>query len=123
MRGLVKGKRWLLLPVDRFDKFETAATECYVRAESQTFQGVSLQREPRLIDSLDRLWTYGYERALIRYRSWIDQLRWQRLRPLQKLAHRLIDHLDEILNGCTVKTSAGCRGSRKRQHQAPWPRP
>ena len=33
-----------------------------------------------LKESLDRLWSYRYEGAMLRYlKSWIDQLRWQRL--------------------------------------------
>ena len=43
-----------------------------------------------LKESLDRLWTYHYEGAMLNYlRRWIDQLRWQRLRPFQKLAEML----------------------------------
>jgi hypothetical protein len=39
-----------------------------------------------LKESLERLWTYRYEGAMLRYlQSWIDQLRWQRLVPFQKL--------------------------------------
>ena len=35
-----------------------------------------------LKESLDRLWTYTYEGAALRYLNrWIDQLRWQRLAP------------------------------------------
>lgn len=30
--------------------------------------------------------------------SWIDQLRWQRLKPMERLAGMLINHLDGILN-------------------------
>jgi len=45
---------------------------------------------------------------MIRYlRSWIDQLRWQRLRPFQKLAQMLIDHPEGILNYCNVKPPLG----------------
>jgi hypothetical protein len=29
--------------------------------------------------------------------SWIDQLKWQRLRPFEKLADMLVDHLEGIL--------------------------
>ena len=39
--------------------------------------------------------------------SWIDQLRWQRLEPFQKLAIMLLDHLDGILNYCRVKPPLG----------------
>ena len=51
--------------------------------------------------SLERLWFYRYEGAMLRYlQSWLDQLRWQRLRPFEKLAKMLLDHLDGILNYC-----------------------
>ena len=50
-------------------------------------------------ESLDRLWSYTYEGALLRYlQSWIDQLRWQRLQPMEKLAMMLLNHLEGILN-------------------------
>jgi transposase len=61
-----------------------------------------------LKESLDRLWTYRYEGAMLRYlQSWIDQLRWQRLKPFEKLAHMLLDHLDGILNYCRTKVPLG----------------
>jgi transposase len=60
-----------------------------------------------LNESLDRLWNYSYEGAIVRYlRKWIDQLRWRR-RPFQKLAQMPIDHLDGILNDGTVKPPLG----------------
>ena len=40
-----------------------------------------------LEESLERLWLYRYEGAMLQYLSKrIDQLRWQRLQPFQKLA-------------------------------------
>jgi transposase len=39
--------------------------------------------------------------------SWIDQLRWQRLEPFEKLALMLLDHLDGILNYCRTKVPLG----------------
>jgi transposase len=54
------------------------------------------------------LWTYRYEGAMLRYlQGWIDQLRWQRLLPFQKLAHMLLDHLDGFLNYCRTKVRFG----------------
>ncbi len=38
---------------------------------------------------------------------WIDQLRWQRLRPFEKLATMLLDHLEGILNYCRTKVPLG----------------
>jgi transposase len=57
---------------------------------------------------LERLWTYRYEGAMLRYlQSWIDELRWQRLAPFQKLAQMLVVHLDGILNYCRTKVRFG----------------
>jgi Transposase len=61
-----------------------------------------------LKESLERLRTYRYEGAMLRYlQSWIDQLRWQRLAPFQKLAFMLLDHPDGILNYCRTKVPFG----------------
>ena len=69
MRGIVKGKRWLLLT---------------------------------------RWVNYRYEGAMVCYlQRWMDQLRWQRLRPFQKLAEMLLDHLDGILNYFRVPVRFG----------------
>ena len=38
---------------------------------------------------------------------WIDQLRWQRLPPMQKLAEMLLNHLEGILNYCRTKVPLG----------------
>jgi len=39
--------------------------------------------------------------------SWIDQLRWQRLKPFERLAFMLFDHLHGILNYCRSKVPFG----------------
>lgn len=103
LRGLVKGKRWLLL--SRWVHLDTGK-------KRQLNQLFSLNRRMMkaylLKESLDRLWSYRYEGAMLRYlQSWIDQLRWQRLKPFEKLAHMLLDHLDGILNYCRTKAPLG----------------
>jgi transposase len=61
-----------------------------------------------LKESLDRLWSYRDEGAMLRYlNSWIDQLRWQRLKPMEKLADMLLRHLEGILNYCRTKVPLG----------------
>ena len=61
-----------------------------------------------LKESLDRLWTYRYEGAMMRYlQNWMNQLRWQRLQPFEKLAQMLVDHLEGILNYCRTKVPMG----------------
>ena len=39
--------------------------------------------------------------------SWIDQLRSQRLKPFDKLAGMLLDHLEGILNFCQTRIAMG----------------
>ena len=61
-----------------------------------------------LKESLERLWDYRYEGAMLNYlRKWMDQLRWQRLPAFQKLAETLLQHLDGILNYCRTKVRFG----------------
>jgi transposase len=102
-RGLVKGKRWLLL--SRWVNLSSVKRQ----ELNQLFAlNRKLFKAYLLKESLDRLWTYRYEGAMLRYlQGWIDQLRWQRLRPFQKLAEMLLDHLEGILNYCRTKVPLG----------------
>ena len=103
MRGVVKGKRWLLLTsLDESGRPKTTAVKRVVRPQSAGDESLPSKGK------LERLWTYRYEGAMLRYlQSWIDQLRWQRLAPFQKLAFMLLDHLDGILNYCRTKVRFG----------------
>ena len=113
MRGVVKGKRWLLLTR-------------WMNLDSQKRQQLNdlfalnrrVMKAYLLKESLERLWTYRYEGAMLRYlQSWIDQLRWQRLAPFQKLVPNvggspgrdpeLLPHQSTFRRG----------GSHQRQHQ------
>jgi transposase len=61
-----------------------------------------------LKESLEQLWDYRYEGAMLNYlRKWMDQLRWQRLPSFQALAEMLLKHLDGILNYCRTKVRFG----------------
>jgi len=52
--------------------------------------------------------------------SWIDQLRWQRLKPMEKLARMLLDHLEGILNYCRTKVPMGViEATNEHQSSAP----
>jgi transposase len=103
LRDLVKGKRWLLLsrwmnltPGQRRELNQLFALN------RKVFQAYVFK------ESLDRLWTYHYEGAMRNYpEGWIDQLRWQRLEPFQKLAMMLLEHLEGILNYCRTKVPLG----------------
>jgi transposase len=103
MRGLVKGKRWLLLSrwVNLDGKKRQLLNELF-RLNRRMMKAYLLK------ESLDRLWTYRYEGAAFRYlNQWIDQLRWQRLEPFKKLAEMLLGHLEGILNYCRVPVRFG----------------
>jgi transposase len=102
-RGVVKGKCWLLLT--RWVNLTPA--------KRQELNGLfqlnrRVMKAYLLKESLDRLWTYTDEGAMVRYlKSWIRQLRWQRLPAFEKFAYLLLDHLDGILNYCRVKVRFG----------------
>jgi transposase len=103
MRGLVKGKRWLLLSrwINLDSKKRQLLNELF-RLNRRMMKAYLLK------ESLDRLWTYRYEGAAFRYlNQWIDQLRWQRLEPFKKLAEMLLGHLEGILNYCRVPVRFG----------------
>jgi transposase len=102
-RDLVRGKRWLLL---------TRWLHLTASKKQQLNELFALNRRVMkaylLKESLDRLWSYTYEGSMLRYlNSWIDQLRWQRLKPMEKLADMLLGHLEGILNYCRTKLPLG----------------
>ena len=102
-REIVKGKRWLLLT--RWVNLSAGKRQ---QLNALFALNRKLLKAYLLKESLDRLWTYRYEGAMLNYlQRWIDQLRWQRLKPFQKLALMLLDHLDGILNYCRTKVPMG----------------
>ena len=103
MRGLVKGKRWLLL--SRWVNLDTGKK----RQLNHLFRlNRRMLKAYLLKESLSRLWDYRYEGAMLRYlQNWIDQLRWQRLKSFEKLAWMLLDHLEGILNYCRTRIATG----------------
>jgi transposase len=102
-RDVVRGKRWLLLTswlnLDRGKRRQLNALFALNRRILKAYL---------LKESLGHWWNYTYEDDMMRYlHRWIDQLRRQRLRPMEKLADMLIDHLDGILNYCRIKVPMG----------------
>jgi transposase len=98
-RDLVRGKRWLLLSswlnLDRGKRSQLKALFVLNRRILKAYL---------LKESLLHLWDFRYEGAMLRYlQKWIGQLRWQRLKPMEKLAQMLLDHLEGILNYCRTK--------------------
>lgn len=107
LRGLAKGKRWLLLA--RWVNMNGGKQQML----NELFQiNRRLLKAYMLNESLGRLWSYTYEGAAMRYlNSWIDQLRWQRLEPFQKLAGMLLRHQEGTLNYCRAKVPFGVVGA------------
>ena len=102
-RAVVKGKRWLLL-----SRWVNLNTQKKRQLNALFALNWRVMKAYLLKESLDRLWDYRYEGAMIRYlKNWIDQLRWQRLEPFRKLARMLLDHIDGILNYCRTKVPLG----------------
>ncbi len=102
-RGLVRGKRWLLLRswthLDRDDR--QSLRELF--ALNRRLAKASLLQE-----QLAQLWTYTYEGAARRFlATWLRALRWQRLPAFQKLGRLLTRHLEGILNSCHEKVPFG----------------
>jgi len=102
-REIVKGKRWLLL-----SRWVHLNTEKKRQLNALFALNRRVMKAYLLKESLDRLWSYTYEGAMLRFlKSWIDQLRWQRLKPMEKLARMLLEHLEGILNYCRTKVPMG----------------
>lgn len=103
MRDVVKGKKWLLL--SRWKNLaprQRGVLNRLFQLNRRIFKAYLLK------ESLEQLWDYRYEGAMLNYlRKWIDQLRWQRLPSFQKLAEMLLNHLDGILNYCRTKVRFG----------------
>jgi transposase len=103
MRDVIKGKKWLLLSRwKNLAKNQRGVLNRVFQLNRRVFKAYLLK------ESLEQLWDYRYEGAMINYRKkWMDQLRWQRLPSLQKLAEMLLKHLDGILNYCRTRVRFG----------------
>ena len=103
LRGLVRGKRWLLLT--RWAHLDGAKRQTLsdLFAVNRRLLMAYLLRE-----QLEQLWTYTYEGAARRFvTTWIRALRWQRLPAFQQLAQLLNRHLEGILAYCHEKVPFG----------------
>jgi len=103
LRAAMRGKRWLLL---------TRWHNLSPPKRSQLKQALALNRRLfkayYLKEQIERLWSYTYERAALRFLDeWVPSLRWQRLPAFQKLALTLLNHLDGILAYCRHKVPFG----------------
>ena len=102
-RGLIKGKKWLLL--SRWKNLTLAhrgELNGLFQLNRRVFKAYILK------ESLEGLWNYRYRGAMLNYlNKWIDQLKWQRLVPFEKLAKMLLKHVDGIANYCETKVRFG----------------
>ena len=102
-RGVMKGKRWLLL-----SRWAYLSPQKKRQLNDLFALNRRLLKAYVLKESLERLWSYRYEGAALRYlQNWIQQLRWQRLKPFDKMACLLVKHLDGILNYCRTPVPFG----------------
>ena len=102
-REVIKGKKWLLM--SRWKNLtgtQRGVLNRLFHLNRKVFKAYLLK------ESLERLWDYRYEGAMFNYlKKWMDQLKWQRLAPFEKLADMLLKHLHGILNYCRTKVRFG----------------
>ena len=102
-RGLIKGKKWLLL--SRWKNLtlkHRGELNRLFQLNRRVFKAYLLK------ESLEGLWNYLYRGAMLNYlNKWIEQLKWQRLVPFEKLAETLLKHVDGIANYCETKIRFG----------------
>lgn len=103
LRAVMRGKRWLFL---------TRWKNLSRRKRGLLNEALSLNRRLfkayYLKEEIERLWTYTYEGAALRFFiDWLLSLRWQRLPAFKKLARTLYDHLYGILAYCRHKVPMG----------------
>jgi transposase len=102
-RGLIRGKRWLLLRRWANLDWEERQTLRDLFALNRRLAKAYLLKE-----QLAQLGTYTYEGAAYRFLiNWLLALRWQRLPAFQKLGALLMRHLSGILNYCHEKVPFG----------------
>jgi transposase len=102
-RGLIKGKKWLLMSRwKNLTAIQRGELNRLFQLNRRVFKAYMLK------ESLERLWNYSYRGAMLNYlNQWMDQLKWQRLAPFEKLAKTLLKHVDGIANYCETKVRFG----------------
>ena len=102
-RGLIKGKKWLLL--SRWKNLtlsQRGELNRLFHLNRRVFKAYLLK------ESLEKLWDYRRAGAMLNYlQKWMEQLKWQRLRPFEELADMLVKHLEGILNYCQIRVRFG----------------
>jgi transposase len=102
-RGLLRGKRWLLLR--RWANLEPHERRTVTQLLALNRR---LAKAYLLKEQLAHLWDYTYAGAAMRFLlTWLAALRWQRLPAFQRIAMLLLRHLDGILAYCHEKVPFG----------------
>ena len=102
-REMMKGKRWLLLRrwfnLSRRQKGLLKAIFMVNRKISKAHY---------LKEIFGHLWFYKSRAWAVKFlKRWRSELRWQRLKPLEKFYSMIERHLDGILNYCEIKLPLG----------------
>jgi transposase len=102
-RAIMRGKRWLLL---------TRWRNLSPSKQTELCEALALNRRLfkayYLKEQIERLWSYLYEGAALRFfTQWLSGLRWQRLPAFKKLARTLCTYLDGVLAYCRHKVPFG----------------
>jgi transposase len=102
-RELIKGKKWLLLSRwTNLTSNQRGELNRLFQLNRRVFKAYMLK------ESLERLWNYRYRGAMLNYlNQWMNQLKWQRLTPFERLAKTLLKHVDGIANYCETKVRFG----------------
>ena len=119
-RDLVRGKRWLLLSSWlNLDRSKRRQLNLLFALNRRILKAYLLK------ESLSQLWNYTYEGAMLRYlQRWIDQLRSQLLKPMEKLARMLPGSSGRHSELLPNQGTYGCNRGGQRQYQssaATWP--
>jgi transposase len=102
-RGVMKGKRWLLLTRWK-----------HLSQEKQQLLNRLFQLNRRVMkaylmkEQLEGLWQCAGEKGMLDFfRGWCRQLRWQRLKPMEKVAGMIVKHMEGIVNYYRVSVRFG----------------
>jgi transposase len=103
LRAAMRGKRWLLLTRWRnLSRSKRGQLNEALTMNRRLFKAYYLKEQ------IERLWSYTYEGAALRFFiDWLLSLRWQRLPAFKKLARTLYDHIEGILAYCKHKVPFG----------------
>lgn len=102
-KGLLAGKKFILL-----------SRQAHVRGKAREALNNLLAANHRLFkahllkESFSHLWSYNSKTWAIKFfQGWLAQLKWSRLKPYQRFAQLVEEHLDGILAYCDKKVSLG----------------